>query len=135
MTTRPFSLTRNRVSVTSSTYVISTQLCHKSETRANGGEGAAIVSARVRAVSAAPPRNHAIDDHQQIVLEAGKSRFVNRQFEAQLALGELKLKFGDNTDARAILQALEEDASAKGFQLIAAKAAQDLGTSQQARGH
>jgi len=95
---------------------------------------AAIVSARVRA-SAAPPQNHAIDDLQQIVLEAGKSRFVNRQFEAQLALGELKLKFGDNTDARANLQALEKDATAKGFQLIAAKVAQDLGTSQSARGH
>ncbi len=95
---------------------------------------AAIVSARVRAVSAAPPRNHAIDDLQQIVLEAGKSRFVNRQFEAQLALGELKLKFGNSTDARANLQALQKDASARGFQLIAAKAAQDLGTSQQAKG-
>jgi eukaryotic-like serine/threonine-protein kinase len=95
----------------------------------------AIVSARVRAVSAAPPQNHAIEDLQQIVLEAGKSRFVNRQFEAQLALGELKLKFGNNVDARANLQALEKDASAKGFQLIAAKAARDLGTSQQARGH
>jgi serine/threonine-protein kinase len=52
-----------------------------------------------------------------------KYGFVPEQFEARLALGEIQMKSGESAAGRAILAALEKDAKAKGFLLIAHKAA------------
>jgi tetratricopeptide (TPR) repeat protein len=55
--------------------------------------------------------------------EATKASFVPYQFEARLALGEIEIKSGQASDGHARLAALEKDAIAKGFLLIARKAA------------
>ena len=45
------------------------------------------------------------------------------QFEAALALGQIEIEAGKTSAGRARLQALEKDATAHGFLLIAKKAA------------
>lgn len=55
--------------------------------------------------------------------EATKTGFVPEQLEARLALGEIEMKSGKSAVGRARLEALEKDATAKGFLLIARKAA------------
>lgn len=55
--------------------------------------------------------------------EAEKLGFVPYGFEARLALGEIETKSGNTAEGRARLQVLEKDAKAKGFLLIARKAA------------
>jgi len=52
-----------------------------------------------------------------------KYGFVPEQFDARLALGEIQMKSGEGAAGRAILAALEKEAKAKGFLLIAHKAA------------
>lgn len=59
--------------------------------------------------------------------EATKYSFAGYQLEARLSLGEMEVKSGDVAAGRARLQALEKDAMAKGFLLIARKAAAELG--------
>jgi hypothetical protein len=54
---------------------------------------------------------------------ATKHGFVPEQLEARLALGEIEMKSGASDAGRARLAALEKDAQAKGFLLIARKAA------------
>ena len=55
--------------------------------------------------------------------ETANRELVELQFEARLALGEIETKSGQTTIGRAHLQAVERDAKAKGFLLIARKAA------------
>lgn len=55
--------------------------------------------------------------------EATRTGFVGHQFEARLALAEIELKSGRTTQGRARPEALEREAKAKGFGLIARKAA------------
>ena len=55
--------------------------------------------------------------------EATKAGLVRLQFEARLALGEIELKSGASAAGRARLSALAAEATAKGFGLIARKAA------------
>jgi len=55
--------------------------------------------------------------------ETRSSGFTSLQLEARLALGETELKAGNLTAARAVLATLERDAKAKGFMLMARKAA------------
>jgi tetratricopeptide (TPR) repeat protein/class 3 adenylate cyclase len=57
-----------------------------------------------------------------VLSEADKLGFVPYSFEARLALGEVEMKSPDADAGRARLQALEKDARAKGFLLIARKA-------------
>ncbi len=74
-----------------------------------------------RAISRAPSRETA--KNLQITLaESTKLGFVPYQFEARLALGEMEMRFGKTPAGRARLRALEKDATAKGFFLIARKA-------------
>jgi serine/threonine protein kinase/tetratricopeptide (TPR) repeat protein len=53
---------------------------------------------------------------------ATKAGLVLDEFEARLAIGELKMKSGQSVSGRAYLASLEKDATAKGFLLIARKA-------------
>jgi serine/threonine protein kinase/tetratricopeptide (TPR) repeat protein len=57
------------------------------------------------------------------IADAIKIGCIPCQFEARLALGEIEMKSGQVTAGRARLERLEKDARAKGFGLIARKAA------------
>jgi len=81
----------------------------------------AIVAARVRAALGKPAE--ASKSLEATLAEATKYGFVGDQFEARLALGEVEMKSGKVAAGRAHLEALEKDAIAKGFGLIARKAA------------
>jgi len=59
--------------------------------------------------------------------EARSHGYKQLELDAQLALGELELKLGDSPKGRASLESLERSASAKGFVLIARKAAGAVG--------
>jgi tetratricopeptide (TPR) repeat protein/TolB-like protein len=84
----------------------------------------AIVAASVRALSAAPVDRAAAGRSLEATLaEATRLGFVPYQYQARLALAEIELKAGHSAAGRARLVALEKDARAKGFLLIAQKAA------------
>src|SRR5262249_15536427 len=68
-----------------------------------------------------------IQSLQRIIVETTKRGLVNQGFEAQLALGEVQLKYGKGSDARATLQALHKNTASKGYMLIAGKAEKLLG--------
>jgi hypothetical protein len=55
--------------------------------------------------------------------DAAKQNLTGIQLEARLAQGEVEMKSGDRTNGRSHLAALKKDATAKGFLLIALKAA------------
>jgi len=57
--------------------------------------------------------------------EATKRNYVNYQLEGSLALAEVEIEEGRTAEGRNRLMALEKSAVAKGFALIAQKAAQD----------
>jgi tetratricopeptide (TPR) repeat protein/predicted Ser/Thr protein kinase len=61
-----------------------------------------------------------------VLNEADKAGFVPYSFEARLAIGETEMKSSNTAEGRARLQALQKDAKAKGFMLIARKAAAAL---------
>jgi tetratricopeptide (TPR) repeat protein len=56
------------------------------------------------------------------VSDAQRAGFYGRQLEARLALGEIEMKSGATVAGRARLEALEAEARAKGYGLIARKA-------------
>ena len=80
-----------------------------------------LVAARIRARMREPAE--AEKSLKATLAEAIKYGYVNYQFEARLALGEIEMKSGSTTAGRARLNALETDATAKEFLLIARKAA------------
>ena len=55
--------------------------------------------------------------------ESRKYGYRDLEFEARLALGEIEMKSGNRDASRATLRTLERDARAKGFLLVARKAA------------
>jgi tetratricopeptide (TPR) repeat protein len=81
----------------------------------------AIVAARVRAATGSPAE--AVRSLEASLAEATTSGFVVHQFDARLALGEIEIRSGKATAGRARLGALEKDATARGFRLVARKAA------------
>jgi eukaryotic-like serine/threonine-protein kinase len=82
-----------------------------------------INSARIQAVAGrAAVRAQAISTIERALAEATKTRMVQDEFEARLALGEIQMKSSNPDAARADLVVLEKDAAAKGFLLIARKA-------------
>ena len=84
----------------------------------------AMISALVRALSGASVDRASVGRNLDATLaEATKLGFVPYQYQARLALGEMEMKFGQTTAGHAHLAALEKDARAKGFLLIARKAA------------
>jgi tetratricopeptide (TPR) repeat protein len=89
----------------------------------------AIVGARVRASSgAAADTAAALRSLRAVRAEAEKADRRGLALEAELALGEVELRAGRAADAQARLEALERDANARGFGLLAAKAATLRGT-------
>jgi len=84
----------------------------------------AIVSASVRALSGeSADRAAAGRSLEASLAEATKLGFVPYQYQARLALGKMEMKAGQINVGRAHLAALERDSRAKGFFLIARKAA------------
>jgi len=80
-----------------------------------------IISSRIRATLGRPAE--ARTALEATLAEAKENGFVRYQLEARLALGEIELKAANPTVGRAGLTALEKDAAAKGFHLIARRAA------------
>jgi tetratricopeptide (TPR) repeat protein len=58
-----------------------------------------------------------------VIAEAKRHGFVGHLLDARLALGEIDVRSGNSTVGRVRIAALEEDAAAKGFLLIARSAA------------
>jgi tetratricopeptide (TPR) repeat protein/tRNA A-37 threonylcarbamoyl transferase component Bud32 len=83
-----------------------------------------ITAARVRQASGRPSdRLEAANSLEAVLGEAKKAGFFGHELEAGLALGEIGLKSGNVAQARGRLEALERQAAAQGFGLIARKAA------------
>jgi len=82
---------------------------------------ARIVAARIRAESGAPA--DAIRDLKEASAEARKIGFLEGDFQARLAIGEIEMHSGQAASGRTRLLALEQDARAKNFTLLAQKAA------------
>jgi serine/threonine protein kinase/Tfp pilus assembly protein PilF len=82
---------------------------------------AAIASARLRAASGYPQQ--ALDSLQKTLATAKASGIVDGEFEVRLALGEIEMKLGRLASGRSRLRRLTQDAEAKGYLLIARKAA------------
>jgi len=78
------------------------------------------VAARIRAASGALA--DATRSLEGIVAEAARSQAGSTAFEARLVLGELELKSGKTASGASRLTALEKEATAKGFMLVARKA-------------
>jgi hypothetical protein len=85
------------------------------------------IAASVRAAAAGnsrPSESAAAKKSLEAVLtKATKHGYVGYAFESRLALGEVELKLDRTSATRAQFASLEEDARAKGFLLIARKAA------------
>jgi hypothetical protein len=80
-------------------------------------EGSANAHVRAKKKRDSPKRGLA-----SVEKEAHAAGLVAIEFEARLALGEMEHKAGQTAKARATLNALVQEAKAKGFNLIAAKA-------------
>ena len=78
-----------------------------------------IAAARARA---ALQRDDARKELEEVLAEATQLGLNQYQFEARLAIGEIEVKSGKMIEGRAHLGALEKDATAKGFLLVARKA-------------
>lgn len=84
---------------------------------------ALILSERVRAtVGGVPDGNRAIESLGKIARDAARSGMPGLDLEARLAIGEIEVDDGKNAPGRAELEAVQNDAQAKGFSLIAQKA-------------
>ena len=81
----------------------------------------AIAAARVKGATGSV--GEAVKSIEAALAEAGKHGYVAYQYEARFALGELEMRSGSIRAGRMRLNALEKDARAKGFLLIARKAA------------
>ena len=83
-----------------------------------------ITAARVRQASGRPSdRLEAAKSLEAVLGEAKKTGFLGHELEADLALGEIEIQSGNTAGARKRLEALERQAAAHGFNLIAGKAA------------
>jgi hypothetical protein len=97
-----------------------TMLSEKSDSR-EVRLSVAIVAARVRAAMGKPAE--AMKSLANVLAEATKLGLVGLQFESRLALGETEMKSGKTAAGRARLETLQKEAEARGFGLIARKAA------------
>ncbi|MGB7555382.1 MAG: tetratricopeptide repeat protein [Candidatus Korobacteraceae bacterium] len=83
-----------------------------------------IAAARIQAASGNQrDQIQAMDSLARRLAEATKNHLVSLQFEAMLALGEVEIASTKASSGRARLQTLEQDATARGYLLIARKAA------------
>jgi eukaryotic-like serine/threonine-protein kinase len=86
----------------------------------------AISDARIQAVSGELARNGATRTLREIAIKANRLGFVPYELEPRLAIAEIEVNLGDQTNARSHLEALRKEATDRGFGLIAIKAAGDL---------
>jgi eukaryotic-like serine/threonine-protein kinase len=114
------SLTEARKAIQESTYYLSR--CNDEEAEMT----VAITAARVEAMSGVVSRDDAARTLQQIATRANHLGFVSYELEPQLTLAEIELTFGDGTNARNHLEAVQKEALDRGFGLIATKASGDL---------
>ncbi|MGB7844463.1 MAG: tetratricopeptide repeat protein [Candidatus Acidiferrum sp.] len=88
---------------------------------------ATVIAARIQAASENAAK---VDESTRrlhgVLAEANAASFEPIALEARLALGEVELKYHNHAIGRAKLVALERDATRRGFQLIARKAAAEL---------
>jgi hypothetical protein len=80
-----------------------------------------IVASRVEA--ALGKNASAANDLESVLAGASKHKYLGYQLEARLALGEIETGSGKIAAGNARLTALQKDAAAQGFLLIARKAA------------
>ena len=64
---------------------------------------------------------------EQVIAQAGQAGLLGPQLEARLALGEIEIVRGRAAKGRARLEALQQEAQALGYGLIARKAAARVG--------
>jgi hypothetical protein len=81
-----------------------------------------LAAARIQAASGSGGLADARKKLQSTLAEAARHGYVRYVYETRLAMGELGLKSGNAAESRARLQALGNEAAAKGFGLIARKA-------------
>lgn len=86
----------------------------------------AISAARVQAVGGGAATDDAAKSFEEIATKATRLGFVPYELEPRLALAEIEVNLGDRDTARNHLEALQKEASDRGFGLIAIKAAGDL---------
>jgi eukaryotic-like serine/threonine-protein kinase len=82
---------------------------------------AEIEDARVRATLGEHAR--AKTELKAVIVEAKKTSLLGLQLRARLALGEIEMRSRERAAGRARLEAVQKEARAKGFELIARKAA------------
>ena len=85
----------------------------------------AISNAQIQGSSGGLSRDGAAKTLQQIATEANRLGFVPYELEPRLAAAEIEVNLGD-VNARSHLEALQKEATDRGFGLIALKAAGDL---------
>jgi hypothetical protein len=83
--------------------------------------GTATTLARVN--GALGKRAEAMKSLESLLVEATQIGLVPYQFDIRLALGEMEIQNGEAAKGRARLAELRRDATAKGFRLLARKAA------------
>jgi DNA-binding winged helix-turn-helix (wHTH) protein/tetratricopeptide (TPR) repeat protein len=83
-----------------------------------------MAAARVRAASGgADDKAKAMERLNSLIAEATSAGFVSESLEGRLALGEIEMASGNKAAGVAELETLEKDAAARGYRLIAQKAA------------
>jgi tetratricopeptide (TPR) repeat protein len=83
-----------------------------------------MTAARVRAASGnATDKANATERLNSLITEATSAGFVSEAMEGRLAVGEIEAASGNKAAGIADLQTLEEDATTRGYRLIAQKAA------------
>ena len=89
-----------------------------------------VTAARIDASAGSPAqRKEAVSRLNALAQQAKAAGFINAALEARLALGEVELNSGNQTPGRKHLEALQEEASGDGFQLMVQKVAMALGKS------
>lgn len=78
--------------------------------------------ANARVLAALDTNTEAIQRLEAVLSEAKKYGYLDYEFQARLALGEIELKSGNAAAGRSRLTALKQDATKAGFLLIARKA-------------
>ena len=79
--------------------------------------------ARARVLSAEGKAAQAMSDLEGVLADAKKFGYVPYQFELRLALGQIEMQSGKVVAGRRRLSALEQEARAKDFNMVATKAA------------
>jgi serine/threonine protein kinase/tetratricopeptide (TPR) repeat protein len=113
-------LAENRVAEAQTVIASARKLQEKSSNRITG-ISLAIADGRVRA--GLGKTQEAVELVRDALAEARTTGFVGLQFDARLALGEVETKTANPSVGHADLRRLEHDARARGFMLIARKAA------------